>query len=196
LVSLSLAMMQVPSHSATHTKILQQRQLIEPDCLIEAREQTDATAGRDVTLVIRCGGRVVLKDDFNDASINDISVSVHEPTLISVSWESAAGAALAVYVLDATTPGKVTAKSVWGGRGETVDGGAVLFEELGRRELGDLFLPAVTNVYRWKNGKYVFEAGYTWRKNASWESRYCVLVNAVACPAVRSAKVLAEPKDE
>jgi hypothetical protein len=148
----------------------------------------------DTRLNVRCNQKIILDKDLFEAGVTDTFISLREPTRLAVTWERGTGGGyLTVYTFKAEA-GHILANVVYDRAGELLDDGDVILEELGRRMLDGEWLPSVTNVMRWKNGSYHFERGFRWNSDASWDSRFCVLVNPNECPAEQSSHPL-EPDD-
>ena len=175
-------------------RLIQQRPIGVTNCLVQIWTRRNRYDDPDETLLIRCGRRTILKDDLLDAYVGNIDVSIGGDTRIGVEWERGTGAYLTVIGMTQTETNPKAA-IVFDGTGEMVDDGDAIFEELGRRGLNGNWLPAVTNLYRWEDGKYKFAGGFQWRSDAPWEGRYCVLVKPDACPAVNSTTPLNPPPE-
>ncbi|HSY36373.1 MAG TPA: hypothetical protein VK814_11535 [Acidobacteriaceae bacterium] len=183
--------------SATKRPIIEQSRKFSVEnasCDFRVLTSYNADQEPDTRLNIRCDQKTVLDNDLFDAGVTDAFISLHEPTRLAVTWERGTGGGyLTVYAFKVEA-GHLLAKVVYDRAGEVLDDGDVILEELGRRMLNGEWLPSVTNVMRWKGGGYHFERGFRWNSDASWDSRFCVLVNPNECPAEQSSHPL-EPDD-
>jgi len=164
-------------------------------CSLEVVSSRKATGERDEKVDISCAGKTMLIHDLGDGSVLNVSVSVHDPLRIAVNWERGTGAGITVFSFIEFPKGikaKVAFESFSKCGAESYDDNDILLAHVGRRFLStDSFIvPKGTNVYRWKDGAYVFQEGLRWNSDAPWDARYCVLSGHEACPAERTNKLI------
>jgi hypothetical protein len=176
------------------------------DCVFRVAASRLQSGEPNEAVSVECDGRILLRHDLQDADLgnavfsegNEGSDPQHER--IAVSWERGTGAGLTVFDVGrlALPPGSgPTAKLVFEHfskcGAEVFEQGDVLFANVGRRFVGSQILPAGTNVYRWKNGKYTFDHAFLWSEDASDSDRYCILMKPARCPAKIEDKPILDP---
>ena len=194
-VSLLLSQMTSPhaERRASTVEQLRRFEVGEAHCVTQ-EVQMNATheSPADTVFTLACNGKQLVRRDLGLADISPIAVSLGiGPVIVTVP--SAAGLTSGLFVVEvSSTPAKTEAKIIFehvGGAGaESFDSGDVIFANFGRRLLGNLILPETTDVYWLQNGAYEFHKSYTWSETASWADRYCILLNAKACPATTKDK--------
>ena len=173
-------------------------------CVFRIKEIRLASTERNEIALIECAGRTVLEHNLQDAGIGNIAFrdldegSYPQHERIAVSWERGTGAGLTVFEVarfdlshSGSLPGARVVFEHWSKCGaEVFEQGDVLLANVGHRVVDNEILPSGTNVYRWKDGKYVFDHAFRWKVDASDSDRYCILLNPTTCPAEVSSKPL------
>jgi len=186
MIFLMAAMLMASVRTPDRTMQLRRFDVGDYACSVRVIEHQSKTGEQREAADLQCDGKTVLHYDFGDGDVVNLSLSIHTPTRIALSWERGSVAGLTVFAMTSTARG-VQAKVVFEHSSacgaESFDDGDVLLVHVGRRFSNDSILPAGTNVYRWKDDAYVFERGFVWKEGAKWDDRYCVLFRTDACPA-------------
>lgn len=189
-----------PKHH--HTVVTQQRSFEANgySCVAQILETHTPSDERNEEVTITCDGAPILTHDLEDAGIGNVALnnvdSMH--VRLIVPWERGTAAGLTVIEAHHERTGakaEVVFEHSSACGAETFDNGDVIFTNVGKRLLGDEILPAGTNVYRWKDGKYMFDQGFRWRPTATDNDRYCILMNPASCPAEIASKPVPDSED-
>ena len=146
-------------------------------------------------LKVLCDNQDILTYDLRDAGIQSLTPSHDGSGRIEVLWERGTGAGITIFQVR-SADGKPSAKKVLehftATGGESFENQNIVFVNVGKRFVGSEILSAATNVYKWRDGAYVFVAAYRWNPSASYRDRYCILLPSAKCPAVISSVPIPE----
>jgi len=164
-------------------------------CSLEVVSSTKISGEPNQKINFSCAGKAILTHDLDEGSAFSITVSIREPLRIAVNWERGTGAGMTVFSFKELPEGvmaKVVFESFSKCGAESYDDNDILLAHVGRRFLDtdSSIVPIGTNVYRWKDGAYVFQEGFRWNSNSPWVARHCILSGREACPAQRTSKLI------
>ena len=160
----------------------------EAHCIAEEDElQPTSAVPLNVVFTLACNGKQLVRRDLGMADLEAIQIS-EDPSTVIVTVPSATGLTSGLFVVElAYIKAAAEARIIFDHAGEagaeSFESGQVLLVNFGRRFTGPVSLPEVTDVYRFVAGAYEFQASYSWKPDATWSDRYCILANSADYPA-------------